>query len=357
MCSNNSDFKWDNTFNILLEYENSGIKLNNFSTHELTKVACTLSENIVTNIKELELTKLDKATIAAILQIMPVMFLNLGQTSVFINMQEFTHVLNSIEALLSCDLINHNERSTNVANTNEAQTAPLTTLSSQESVKQKGQPFLVKKFLEIIKMARIFIKQHGFSAQCRRRTETGYLSSVSISEIRTQLMKNVPGLIDHGISKSTMRRFFQPPNKVYSAAWRYKSVIDARVGTKSNNFRRYHPNNHFLFCRNKQHCVFCTLFKSDPCIISMDDMAKIKVGAPAAPQYHQIHCLFPTNDLPNFEDQNFPIPNYLLPVSGYMFLEMNPHEEILEEDIPEANNSESYSFWTVASTECKNTSI
>ena len=73
-------------------------------------------------------------------------------------MQEFTHVLNSIEALLSCDLINHNERSTNVANTNEAQTALLTTLSSQESVKQKGLPFLVKKFLEIIKMAKIFIK-------------------------------------------------------------------------------------------------------------------------------------------------------------------------------------------------------
>ena len=74
MCSNNSNFKWDNA---LLEYENSGMKLNNFSTHELSKFVCTLSENIVTNIKELELTKLDKATIAAILQIMPVMFLNL----------------------------------------------------------------------------------------------------------------------------------------------------------------------------------------------------------------------------------------------------------------------------------------
>ena len=24
MCSNTPDFKWDNTFNILLEYENSG---------------------------------------------------------------------------------------------------------------------------------------------------------------------------------------------------------------------------------------------------------------------------------------------------------------------------------------------
>ena len=103
MCSNinNSDFKWDNTFNILLEYENSGMKLNNFSTYEPTKFACTLSENILTNIEELELTKLDKATIAAILQIMPVMFLNLGQTSIFINMQEFVYVPNYIEAFLS----------------------------------------------------------------------------------------------------------------------------------------------------------------------------------------------------------------------------------------------------------------
>ena len=74
MCSNNSNFKWDNA---LLEYENSGMRLNNFSRHELSKFVCTLSENIVTNIRELELTKLDKATIAAILQIIPVMFLNL----------------------------------------------------------------------------------------------------------------------------------------------------------------------------------------------------------------------------------------------------------------------------------------
>ena len=99
------------------------------------------------------------------------------------------------------DLINQNERSTNVVNRNEAETAPLTTLSSQELVKQKGQPSLVKKFPGIIKMATDLIKQHGFSAQCRRRTETSYSSGVSILEIRTHLMKNVPCLIDHGISK------------------------------------------------------------------------------------------------------------------------------------------------------------
>ena len=167
-------------------------------------------------------------------------------------MQECVYVPNSIEVLLSYDLINHNERRTNAANANKAETAPLTTLSNQESVKQKGQPSFVKKFLEVIMMTTDFMKQYGFSAQCKRRTETGYLSGVLISEIRTHLMKNVPDLIDHGISKSTVKILFQPPNKGHSAALRYKSISDARVGTISNKFRRCHPDNHYLFCRNKQ---------------------------------------------------------------------------------------------------------
>ena len=115
-----------------------------------------------------------------------------------------TNVANANEAetnVANTNVANANEAETNVANANvananEAETAPPTTLSSQESVKQKGQPSLVKKFPEIIKTATNFIKQHGFSVQCRRRTETGYYSGVSISEIRTHLMKNVPGLIE-----------------------------------------------------------------------------------------------------------------------------------------------------------------
>ena len=79
-------------------------------------------------------------------------------------MQECVYVPNSIEVLLSYDLINHNERRTNAANANKAETALLTTLSSQESVKQKGQPTFVKKFLEVIMMTTDFMKQYGFSA-------------------------------------------------------------------------------------------------------------------------------------------------------------------------------------------------
>ena len=53
-------------------------------------------------------------------------------------------------------------------------------------------------------------------------------------------------------------------------------------------------------------------------------MAKIKVGAPAAIRYHQVKCLFLENDTPNLNDHDFPIPGYLLNVSGYMFLENHP---------------------------------
>ena len=72
-----------------------------------------------------------------------------------------------------------------------------------------------------------------------------------------------------------------------------------------------------------------------------------------APIIHFLRRLFPTNESPNFEDHDFPIPNYLLSASAYMFPEMNSCEEILEEEIREANDSESHSFWTVASKECK----
>ena len=47
-------------------------------------------------------------------------------------------------------------------------------------------------------------------------------------------MKNLPGLIDHGISKSTVRTLFQPPNKGHSAASRHKSVVNKQF-VEANN--------------------------------------------------------------------------------------------------------------------------
>ena len=165
-----------------------------------------------------------------------------------------------------------------------------------------------------------FVKQYGFSAQFRRRTES-YSSGVTIPEIRDHLLKEVSGLRDYGISFSTTRRLFQAPDKGNKASRRYQCLIDARIGIKSNCYREYHPDAHYLFSRNKHRREFCSLFQSESCIISMDDMATLKVGAPAVSRYHIIRRLFATSDAPNYKDRDFPVPNYLLSVSGYMILE------------------------------------
>ena len=40
-------------------------------------------------------------------------------------------------------------------------------------------------------------------------------------------------------------------------------------------------------------------------------------------RYHQIKKKFPEGDTPNLNDHNFPVPGYLLSVSGHMFLTLD----------------------------------
>lgn len=105
---------------------------------------------------------------------------------------------------------------------------------------------------------------------------------------------------------------------------------------KKNNYREYHKDSHYLFARNKQRREFISLVGPEACILSMDDMAKLKVGAPAVSRYHQIKRLFASSDMPNLNDHDFPVPNYLLSVSGYMFLEQSQESDdiVHESDLP-----------------------
>ena len=62
------------------------------------------------------------------------------------------------------------------------------------------------------------------------RNDTGFSSGVTINQIRQHFLENVQGLREH-ISKSTVRRLLEAPNKSCNAAAKYKDHIDARVGT------------------------------------------------------------------------------------------------------------------------------
>ena len=60
---------------------------------------------------------------------------------------------------------------------------------------------------------------------------------------------------------------------------RYKALVDSKLGVKNNSFREYHEDSHYLFARNKQRREFATLLGPKACILSMDDMAKLKAGS------------------------------------------------------------------------------
>ena len=179
-----------------------------------------------------------------------------------------------------------------------------------------------------------FVLQHSFAAQIRSRTNTGSSAGVSIAEIREHLLDKVPGLKKHEISLSTVGDFFKPQTEEILLAKKYKALPDAKIGVKKNNYREYHQDSHYLFTQNKQRREFGTLLGSDACILSMDDMAKIKVEALAlVSRCHQVRRLFPSTDIPNPSDHDFPVPNYCLSVSGYMYLEQ-VKDESHESDLP-----------------------
>ena len=95
-----------------------------------------------------------------------------------------------------------------------------------------GKPSIVSKFPHIADEVSKFIKQHRFSAQSRRRTESGYSSGVTAKQIQKQLYDTYPELKEHKISLSTIRRMFSARNKYFKATDRSKALVDARVGTK-----------------------------------------------------------------------------------------------------------------------------
>ena len=60
-----------------------------------------------------------------------------------------------------------------------------------------------------------------------------------------------------------------------------------------------------------------TLLSDKISVVSVDDMAKVKVDA----SNHQINHIFPEKDDPVLNDHDFPVPDYLNSVSGQMFLQ------------------------------------
>ena len=208
----------------------SGIEINH-----LIQVATKLQENIVTNENELQVP-VTPDLVRKTVKIMPAMYLKNIDKSLFINLHEFVLTSGAFELILLQDEDESDEEETEIdIEINE---------SNLENSRQKGkgdQPSIVSKFLQIVNEVAEFIKQHGFSAQNRRRTETGYSSGVTAKQIQEHLYSTYLDLKQHKLSLSIIRRMSNALNKHFQAADRYKALVNVKVGTKQNSCREFQP--------------------------------------------------------------------------------------------------------------------
>ena len=160
---------------------------------------------------------------------------------VYVNLHKFVYTPGALEAfLLSTDPTQDVIIDSEVPNPDKKESDPNQGIGN----KHRGQPSIVSKFPTLVDSAVDFVKQHSFAAQIRRGTNTGSSAGVFIAEIRQHLLDKVPGLKQHGISLSTVRRLFQAPNRGNIASQKYKAPIDAKIGVKKNNYREYHQDSH-----------------------------------------------------------------------------------------------------------------
>ena len=61
-------------------------------------------------------------------------------------------------------------------------------------------------------------------------------------------------------------------------------------------------------------------------------MAKVKVGVPAVSRYHQINRTFPEKYEPVLNDHDFPVPGYLISISGHTFLQDEEKIDVLYDE-------------------------
>ena len=203
--------------------QNSNTNQFPIETSELIRVANIISTNIVSHRMELQI---NSEAIESLVKLFPVMYVCNKDTEFFINIHEFNYSPGIFETLLFLpqEELGSPEAAEIFNDTHDVVD------KKNENTNKIGQPSLVSKFPKIVDITTEFIKQHGFAAQCRRRSDTGNSSGVTASQIREHLFRVIPELKDHTISLSTIRRLFHALMQQFQRKFVIKGMLMQELG-------------------------------------------------------------------------------------------------------------------------------
>ena len=131
-------------------------------------IAKIVESNIVTLVSELKDYNLSERNVIEITRMFPVILVKSEKTSAFINLHEFSCTSGALEYFLFPDKVE--EALQSQENHNKEIIDERADIKSRKGI--GGWSSLTKLFPEIIDSTEEFIKQNGFTAQCRRRNDT-----------------------------------------------------------------------------------------------------------------------------------------------------------------------------------------
>ena len=182
-----------------------------------------------------------------------------------------------------------------------------------------GRPSVVDFHPAIVEIFNDFITQHSSSAHDRRRDDAQYSHGVTLSAIRSHVLREIPSLKE--ISIHTIHRLLLPQNKNRKASKRYKSLVDAKRPPKRNDLVcKTHPDFHYTSAQVNIVGELAEMFSNETIAVSADDKNKVNVGTLAVSRHFSINNKFATDDQPNYPDHDFPYANAKLVPVGYLLL-------------------------------------
>ena len=165
----------------------------------MIRASDTIQQNIVAYEHEFEFS-MTPEKVRKIVKTMPVMYVKSQIKSLFINLYEFVLTAGVFESilLLGKPADSEGEGAETVVD--------IDFVIDNDCRKEIGcQRSITFKFPQIVDVVAEFIKQHGFSAQNRRQTQTGYSIGVTIKQIQ-HLYTIYPELKERKISLTTITR-------------------------------------------------------------------------------------------------------------------------------------------------------
>jgi hypothetical protein len=326
-CVQSMDLTWVDAMDNLIQGEDCSGPL---TVEEVLKCAVNIEETNVVPLSELLMCSgtsvvantayLQRQVVNQLLNCLPIMSVRQGKTIVMVNLHELS--LDS-DGNTFADIINLDETTDQTEKETGATASNTPVYSESYSQSRLGRPLLHKQYPDIVEKTVQFLQLHSFAAQEKRRSSISNASGVTLNDIRTHLLKTVPGLKENGISRATVHRLFHPPNKRHNSAKLYKCLVNARVPAKQNTRRcQNHVSQQYDRAQVNYCMEFTAKFEAETTTFSCDDKNKVNVGesTPAVSRYHNISKFFLTGDSPNYCDHDFPIPNSKIIPSGYMEL-------------------------------------